>query len=44
VYPFVVTCLILKVLDRFQPVRVSDEVALQGLDKELHGEDAYILN
>lgn len=44
VYAFVVTWLILKVLDRLQPVRVSDEVELQGLDKELHGEDAYILS
>jgi ammonium transporter, Amt family len=43
-YAFVMTWLILKVLDRFQPVRVSDEVELQGLDRELHGEDAYILN
>jgi Amt family ammonium transporter len=43
VYAFVVTWLILKVLDRFSPVRVSDEVELGGLDKELHGEDAYIL-
>jgi len=43
-YAFGVTWLILKVLDRFQPVRVTDEVEFQGLDKELHGEDAYILN
>ena len=42
-YAFGMTWLILKILDRFQPVRVSDEVELQGLDKELHGEDAYVL-
>jgi Amt family ammonium transporter len=43
VYAVAVTWLILRVLNRFSPVRVTDEVELQGLDKELHGEDAYIL-
>jgi Amt family ammonium transporter len=42
-YAFGMTWLILKLLDRFQPVRVSDEVELQGLDQELHGEEAYLL-
>ncbi len=42
-YAFAVTWLILKFLNRFEPVRVSDEIELQGLDRELHGEDAYIL-
>jgi Amt family ammonium transporter len=44
VYAFVVTWLILKFLNMFGPVRVTGEVELLGLDKELHGEDAYILN
>ena len=43
-YAFAVTWLILKFLNRIEPVRVTDEVELLGLDKELHGEDAYVLN
>ena len=43
VYSFVMTWLILKILDRFEPVRVPDEVELKGLDTEMHEEDAYIL-
>jgi len=43
VYAFAMTWLILKLLDRFQPVRVPDEVELKGLDSELHGEEAYDL-
>ena len=43
VYSFVVTWLILKILDRFESVRVPDDVELKGLDTEMHEEDAYIL-
>jgi ammonium transporter, Amt family len=42
-YSFVVTWAILKVINRFQPVRVPDDVELKGLDSELHGEAAYTL-
>jgi ammonium transporter, Amt family len=42
-YAFVMTWLILKVLDRFEPVRVPDDVERQGLDSEMHEEEAYIL-
>jgi Amt family ammonium transporter len=42
-YAFVVTWLILKILDRFEPVRVPDDVELKGLDSEMQEEDAYIL-
>jgi Amt family ammonium transporter len=41
VYAFVVTYLILKVINAFIPVRVSEEVEAQGLDEHLHGEPAY---
>ena len=44
VYAFVVTFIILKVLDRFEPVRVPDSVEQAGLDTELEEEQAYILN
>jgi Amt family ammonium transporter len=43
VYAFVMTWLILKVLDRFEPVRVPDEVEEQGLDSEMREEEAYFL-
>ena len=43
VYSFVVTFLILKVLNVFEPVRVSEEVEAAGLDQVLHGETAYDL-
>ena len=43
-YAFGVTWAILKVLDRFEPVRVPDDVELKGLDTEIHGEEAYILD
>jgi ammonium transporter, Amt family len=43
VYAFVMTWLILKVLDRFEPVRVPDDVEQQGLDSEMHEEEAYFL-
>ena len=42
-YSFVVTWLILKVVNRFVPVRVPDDVERKGLDSELHGETAYVL-
>jgi ammonium transporter, Amt family len=41
VYAFVVTYLILKGIARIVPVRVSEEVEVQGLDAVLHGEPAY---
>ena len=44
VYAFVVTFIILKVLDRFEPVRVPDSVEQAGLDTKLEEEQAYILN
>jgi Amt family ammonium transporter len=43
-YAFAVTWLILKVLNRFESVRVPDEVELQGLDSEMREQEAYILN
>ena len=42
-YSFGVTFLILKVLNVFEPVRVSEEVEAAGLDQVLHGETAYDL-
>ncbi len=42
-YSFGVTYLILKVLNIFEPVRVSEEVEARGLDEFLHGETAYDL-
>ncbi len=42
-YCFVVTFLILKVLNRFERIRVPDDVELAGLDTELEEEEAYIL-
>jgi Amt family ammonium transporter len=41
VYAFVVTYLILRVINLFVPVRVAAEVEAQGLDMFLHGEPAY---
>ena len=43
VYAFAVTWIILKVLNRFEPVRVPDSIELQGLDTEMEEEQAYIL-
>lgn len=40
-YAFVVTYGILKLIDRFEPVRVSAQVEASGLDVPLHGEAAY---
>lgn len=43
VYTFVVTFVILKVINAFSPVRVSEEEEKIGLDHALHGETAYDL-
>jgi len=43
VYAFGLTWIILKVLNRFEPVRVPDTVEMQGLDTEMEEEQAYIL-
>jgi ammonium transporter, Amt family len=40
-YAFVVTYGILRALNSFAPVRVSEEVEIGGLDAVLHGETAY---
>jgi ammonium transporter, Amt family len=42
-YAFAITWLILKVLDRFEPVRVPDDVETEGLDTEMHEQQAYLL-
>lgn len=44
VYSFVVTFIILKVVNHFDPVRVSDEIETKGLDETIHGEMAYDFN
>ena len=44
VYAFVVTWVILKVLDKFEPIRVPDAVELAGLDTELEEPDAYVFS
>lgn len=43
VYSFVVTWGILKALNAISPVRVDEKVEIEGLDKALHGEEAYEL-
>lgn len=43
IYTFVITYGILKVLNMFSPVRVSEEEEIKGLDNALHGESAYDL-
>lgn len=43
IYAFGLTWLILKILNRFVPVRVPDEVEVKGLDEGEFGEDAYTL-
>ncbi len=40
-YAFVVTWVILKVINLFEPVRVPDEVEKRVSTSQLHGEDAY---
>ena len=42
-YAFGVTWLILKVLNRFEPIRVPDAVEQAGLDTEMEEEQAYVL-
>jgi Amt family ammonium transporter len=42
-YAFGMTWLILKALNRFEPVRVPDAVEFEGLDSELREREAYIL-
>ncbi len=43
VYCFGMTYVILKVINRFEPIRVPEDVELRGLDAALHGEAAYDL-
>ena len=43
VYAFGVTWLILKIQNRFMPIRVPDEVEIKGLDEGEFGEEAYTL-
>jgi Amt family ammonium transporter len=43
-YAFVVTWVILKVLNLLEPIRVTDSVELEGLDSEMSEREAYILN
>ena len=43
-YSFVGTWLILKVIDKFERVRVPDAVERKGLDSEIHGEAAYVFD
>lgn len=43
VYTFVVTYLILKVINVFDSVRVPEKVEIVGLDTSIHGEVAYDL-
>jgi Amt family ammonium transporter len=42
-YAFVVTFIILKVLNRFESVRVPDSMEEMGLDTELEEREAYVL-
>ena len=44
VYAFLVTWIILKVLNRFEPIRVPDAVELAGLDTELEEPEAYVFS
>jgi Amt family ammonium transporter len=43
-YSFVGAWLILKIIDKFERVRVPDAVEMRGLDSEIHGEAAYVLD
>jgi Amt family ammonium transporter len=40
-YAFAVTWLILKILNRFEPVRVPDDIEQVGLDTEMEERQAY---
>lgn len=42
VYTFVLTYLILRFVNLFTPVRVSEKIEVGGLDEGLFGEDAYV--
>jgi Amt family ammonium transporter len=42
-YAYVVTFIILKVVNAFDPVRVPEDVEIKGLDDGIHGETAYDL-
>ena len=42
-FAFGMTWLILKIMNRFSPVRVPDEVEIKGLDEGQFGEEAYTL-
>jgi len=42
VWAFVVTYVLLWVINKVTPVRVSDAVEQAGLDNALHGETAYV--
>jgi ammonium transporter, Amt family len=42
-YAFGLTWLILKILNRFEPIRVPDAMEQAGLDTELEEEEAYVL-
>ncbi len=44
VYAFVVTYLLLKVINVFVPVRVSKDEEIRGLDESIHKEEAYNLD
>ena len=44
VYSFGMTFLILKFIGVFGSIRVPDAVEMKGLDSELHGEEAYVLD
>jgi Amt family ammonium transporter len=41
-YAFILTWVILKILDKFESVRVPDAIELAGLDTELEEPDAYV--
>ena len=42
VYTFVITFGLLKIINNFEPVRVSEEAELQGLDENILDEKAYL--
>ena len=44
VYSFGMTFIILKFIGVFGSIRVPDAVEMKGLDSELHGEEAYVLD
>ncbi len=42
VYSFVLTYILLRLINLFIPVRVSEDIETNGLDKGIFGEDAYV--